>query len=348
MYEDKTSDAIRHDILNDYGGSINTSEGSFASDMAAPVALEISKTYGAIDRALQYMFLDGVEGAELDLRAGEYGITRKPGVKATGSITINGTNGVAIPEGTAAMTDDGLRYLTDAAVTIADGSAAVTVTAERVGYMYNVSASQITRLYRNIIGVTAVTNTATAGGVDVETDDAMRARLLVRMRTPATSGNAFHYQNWALEVTGIGAAKVLPLFDGPGTVRVLVVSPEREPVVSEIVDACAAHIEEMRPIGADVTVVSALAHNITVTATVEVTTETTIAAVRTAFMDALTDYFRSVAFITNTISYNKITHLLMSVEGVVDFTALLVNANTINITIDDDSVPVLEGVTLSA
>ena len=51
----------------------------------------------------------------------------------------------------------------------------------------------------------------------------MRARFYEKVRLPATSGNAYHYQQWALEVSGVGAAKVFPLDNGPGTVGILVV-----------------------------------------------------------------------------------------------------------------------------
>jgi uncharacterized phage protein gp47/JayE len=349
MYEDKTPDAVREQILDNYGGGVNTSEGSFASDMAAPVSLEISKAYGAVDNALSVMAIEDEELTELERRAGEYGITRKPGAKATGILTITGTDGTPIPAGTVAMTEDGLRYTTDAAAAIASGSATVGVTAEAVGAAYNVSVGQITRFYRNLVGITGITNAAALeGGVDDETDAALRARLFARLRTPATSGNVHHYMQWALEVTGVGAAKVTPLWDGPGTVRVLIVGPDRWPVSSGIVDACAAHIEEVRPIRADVTVVSAIAQDITVTATVAVSAATTLSAVQAAFEASLTAYLQSVAFVDYSVSFNRIAYLLMSVEGVIDFTDLQLNGGTVAITIDPDNVPVLAGVTLSA
>lgn len=349
MYEDKTADVIRQDILDNYGGNVSKEEGSFVSDMAAPAAVEIAKTYGEVDRALSIMFVDGAEGADLERRAAEYGITRKPGTKAAGTVTITGVDGTVIALGTIGMTADGLRYTTDAAATIASGTASVAVTAAEVGAAYNVPATAITRLYRNLIGVTGISNAvAITGGTDAETDAALRARLLARMRTPATSGNAYHYQLWALETNGVGAAKVTPLWDGPGTVRVLIVGPNREPVDSEVVDACAAHIEEERPIGASVTVLSATGLNVTVTATVTVSDTTTVAAVQTAFEAALAAYLQSIAFVEYTLSYNRVAFLLMSVEGVVDYTDLLINSGTANITIDADEVPVLSGVTLSA
>ena len=51
----------------------------------------------------------------------------------------------------------------------------------------------IAQLFKNIKGVTGITNdVAAVGGSDAETDEALRERILLRLQTPATSGNAYH------------------------------------------------------------------------------------------------------------------------------------------------------------
>lgn len=45
-------------------------------------------------------------------------------------------------------------------------------------------------------------------GEDIETDDALRQRYLDSARRPATSGNKYHYMEWALQVPGVGGARV--------------------------------------------------------------------------------------------------------------------------------------------
>ena len=49
---------------------------------------------------------------------------------------------------------------------------------------------------------------------------------------------------------------------------------------------------------------------------------------------------------TYTVSYNRISYLLLSIPGVKDYTALTVDGATANITIAADEVPVLTGVTV--
>lgn len=349
MYEDMTKNAIREAILSHMGADISKIEGSFAADMAAAVSVEMAKIYATIDYAMQTFLLQTNEGEYLDLRAAEYGITRKPGTKATVEITASGTDGAVIPAGTRVVAADGLVFVTDAAATILSGTATIAATADQVGSAYNAAAGTLTQLFQNIVGVEDITNTAAAtGGSDSETDEALRERVLFRLRAPATSGNAYHYQQWALDVAGVGAAKVLPLWAGAGTVKVVLASPDMGAVNEDVRAAAAEHIETQRPIGADVTVVSATAKEITVAATLAISADTTLSAVKTAFSAALKEYFQGLAFDASSVSYNKIAYLLMSVPGVNDYSDQKINGGTSAIPLQASEVPAVGTVTLSA
>jgi len=153
---------------------------------------------------------------------------------------------------------------------------------------------------------------------------------------------------WALESPGVGAAKVYPLWNGNGTVKVMVVGDDMQPVDDTIVTACAEYIESVRPIGATVTVISATAKEIAVAAKVVTDTSTTAFEVQEAFRNVLEEYIREIAFDAYVFSYNKVGYLLMSIPGVVDFSSLKINGDTSNVTINTDEVPVLGEVTVSA
>ena len=198
MYEDMTKNVIREAILTHTGADISKIEGSFAADMAAAVSVEMAKIYATIDYAMQTFLLQTNEGEYLDLRAAEYGIQRKPGTKATVELTAHGIDGTVIPAGTRVVSADGLVFVTDAAAEIEDGIATIPATADQPGAAYNAAPDTIAQLFKNIQGVTGITNdVAAVGGSDAETDEALRERILLRLQTPATSGNAYHYQQWA-------------------------------------------------------------------------------------------------------------------------------------------------------
>lgn len=347
MYENLTVEEIKADIISRLSSDIDTREGSFMNDMISAVAYEIWKLYQSLDAVLPIAFVDETSGEYIDKRCAEYGITRKPGSKSKVILNFTGTDGTVIEKGKVFLTADGLQFETDETVTITEGSALVSATAIEVGEEYNVEAGSITMQLINLNGLTSVTNEEPAmGGTDPETDAALVKRLYDFLRNPATSGNIAHYRQWSLEVDGVGDAKVFPLWNGPGTVMVLIVGNNHEPVDSSIVQNCATHIEEKRPIGATVTVESAEGLTINVSATVIIDNSTTIEKVQVAFETALNEYLKSIVFEKYVLVYNRIAYMLLDIPGVVDYTSLIVNGANENIIIADNQVPVLGTVAL--
>lgn len=347
MYEGLTPETIKEEILSRIA-YLDTREGSFANDMVSAVAYEIWKVYQSLNAVIPIAFVDETSGEYIDRRAGEYGITRKPGTKARAKMTFTGKDGTIVPKGKVFQTADGLQFEVEKDVTIAGGAAEGTVVAAEAGAKYNVEAGEISLQLYALNGMESFTNEAAAGGTDPETDAALLARLNEFRRNTATSGNAAHYRQWALSVDGVGAAKVYPLWDGPGTVKVVIAGPDMGPVDNAVVQACAAYIEENRPIGAEVTVVSAIAKTINVTAKVVLDGSVAVSDVQSAFEKALTEYLHSIAFDENTIIYNRVAYMLLGIKGVQDFSVLTVNGGTANISLGADEVPVLGSVVVTA
>jgi uncharacterized phage protein gp47/JayE len=318
----------------------DTREGSYTNDLVSAVALELWKFYNSLNALIPIVYVDETSGEYIDKRAAYYGIIRKPGTKATTILTFTGTDGTVIPKDTVFLTADGLQFVTTETATIANGTASVTASAAEVGEVYNVPAGTITQQIISISGLSTVTNTAAIGGTDPESDASLVARLYNYLQKPASSGNIYHYEQWALEVDGVGAVKVVPLWNGPGTVKVIIAGPDKGPVDAAVVANCAEHIESCRPIGATVTVVSAQSLPIDVSATVELESTTTKDIVQEAFTERLAEYLRNIAFDKYEVVYNRIAYMLLDIDGVIDYSSLTVNGGTANITIGADQVPV--------
>lgn len=356
MFENETMEVIRRRILEAQGGGISTLEGSFSSDQASPVALELEKLYGQLDAQRQVFLLDTSDGDYVTARAAEFGIYRKPGTKAAGEITVTGTAGASLPAGSGVVSAGGLLFVTTEPLTLTEGSAGVPVEAAQEGEKYNLPQGSIVRLQNPRAGITSVTNGEPfTGGADEESTGALRERLLTHLQKPATSGNVYHYRQWALETPGVGAAAVFPLWNGNGTVKVVLASPDFEGVDSAVVQAAAAHIEDLRPIGATVTVAGAAELAISVSATITVAPSTTAAAVKEAFSAALKNALAWLVYYayreaepadSYTLLYSRVAYLLMDTDGVTDYSDLLVNGGTGNVTIPAASVPVVGSVTL--
>ncbi len=212
-------------------------------------------------------------GGYIDLVGGQYySITRREGTRAYCDITFNGAPGLVIPKGTAFLTAGGLSYALMAAVALGpEGTGRGRLEAAEAGSAYNVEAGAIDRMYVNLTGLTDYQSEAAAGGTDAESDAALLARIRERVQRPPTSGNGYQYRQWAMEIPGVGNAKVVELPGGPGTVGVTLVDSNDRAPSEEIVEAVEAHIEEERPVGAAVTVAAATEREVTVAAQVSLT-----------------------------------------------------------------------------
>lgn len=349
MYEDITAESIRQNIFDAIPETIDKREGSYTGDMVAPMAQELWKLYTALNAVIPIAFVDETSGKYIDKRAAEVGITRKTGTKAKVQLTLTGDTGTVIPAGTVLLTQDGLEYSIDTDAVILSGSATTGATAADVGEAYNVPAGSITVQYNSIAGLSSVTNPAAAtGGTDPESDAALVGRYYAYLQKPSTSGNIYDYEKWALEVNGVGAVKVTPLQNGPGTVGVLIVGPQKQPVDKDVVTACAAHIEEQRPIGAAVTVASASGLIISITTKITTDGSTSVDDIQAAFRAAVDTYLKSIAFKNYMVLYNHIGYLLLGIVGVSDYTDLKVNGGTSNVSIAADQVPMCGTVAVTA
>lgn len=346
----QTQEEIQARIAARMGDTVSVQEGTFGDLISRAAAYEIWRFYEQMRKMLPIAFVDETSGEYLEARCAEYGIERKAAGTAEVVLTFTGTAGAVIPAGTAAATASGLEFDTLAAAEIGEGGT-VEVTAQAVqpGAAYNVAAGRITRLLTSLSGVSAVSNLNTAaGGYDEETDAALFARLAAFRTEPATSGNIYQYEQWALEVEGVGAARAIDLWDGPGTVKVVLAGNGLEPVDETVRAAAEAHIEAKRTAGAEVTVVSAEAVQINVSAAVTMDVSATASSIKAALTAALRGYLSGLAFQATTVLYNRILFLLLGVDGVIDYTSLTVNGGTANVTLTSTQVPVLGTVEVSA
>jgi uncharacterized phage protein gp47/JayE len=86
-----------------------------------------------------------------------------------------------------------------------------------------------------------------------ETDSELLARLLDWIRRPPAGGNKGDYVKWALEVANVARAWCFPVPQGPGSVDVVLTaaaSTGSEIPNQALLDAVTAHIDAVRPVGA--------------------------------------------------------------------------------------------------
>lgn len=346
LFESTTPEVILERVLARMDG-LDTREGSFAYDMAAPLAFEIWSVLMSMDELIDAFYVNAYSGPYLDSHAKLFALVRREGTKAACTITMMGRDGTVIPAGTAFYTEDGLEFGLVSDVALRNGKGEGLLRAVSVGQRYNVSAGSVSQILRNVPGLDSFVCGAADGGTDPESDEALFERLDERRRRPPVSGNADHYRQWALSVDGVGVVRVTPLWRGNGTVRVLIAGYDRLPVDETVVARCAAYIEANRPIGAQVTVASAEAKGIRVAARVTLLPTVSLASVRDTLRTLVADYLAETAFEEYIVYAHRVGALLMSIDGVLDYQDLTLNGREGNMELDLDSVPKLEEVELT-
>ena len=343
MFSNQTYEAIRQRILDNINIHIDKREGSFTSNMISPIAEELTKTYINMSDILKLGFIEDNFDTLLDKRVSEFGVYRKQGSKATGEIKVEGKEGATIENGTIIRAND-LYFTVLNDIELPDNNI-IYVEANEVGYKYNLLANTEFELVEKNDKVTKLVNEVEfTNGVDVETDEDLRKRFIKVVNSPSTSGNKNHYEEWALEVNGVGRAVVYPLWNGNGTVKVMVIGNDNKPVAEEIIENCKLHIEECMPIGCQLTVITPSLLNVTIKANVELKEGYELEEIKVEFEAKLNDYLKTV---TNELTYAKIYGLLANISGVEDISSLTVNDNNINISIAEDKIINISEIILS-
>ena len=183
-------------------------------------------------------------------------------------------------------------------------------------------------------------------GNDEEETEAFRERYLTILRKPSTSGNIYDYYNWAMACKGVGAAKVFPLAYGPGTVKVVIADEDKTAATPALLKVVKDYIEEMRPIGATVTIASAEELPVNIMGRVKLKNGLNLGKVQAAFRTAFNAFLKDNAFDISYVGYARVGNILLETAGLEDYADLTINGFSHNIELTDEQIAVIGTVTL--
>jgi len=340
-------------LLSHIDPSYDKSEGYLIHDMLKSVAIELSDQQGDLEVIKRLLDVDNLTGTMLEAFVRQRkGIIRTPATHATGHLQVTGNGTINV--GDLFETPSGVQFAAAEPKTIT-GSGELLVKSVLSGPVGNVPADQITQMPVTLPGITAVNNPhPTEGGYAAESDDSLRERYYIAVRTPPTSANIYHYLQWAKEVSGVGGAKVFPVERGANTVEVVIIDQDKQPAAPELIDRVQHYIdpgstglgEGEAPIGAKCYVISAEPLTLNISVTVSIMGGYTADEVRENIADSIAEYLKSIAFQINYVSFARIGQAILESAGVEDYEGLLVNGAVDNPEVGTKQVAVLGAVTL--
>jgi uncharacterized phage protein gp47/JayE len=346
---------------------LDTTEGGFYWDLTQPAVLEIARLWDfAASEVPAAIYVASSWGENLDDHGETINVPRKDESFATGEVTFLGEDGTIISVGTSigtAQTDpeeEPPSFVTTAAGTISGGTLTLTVKAAEAGVASNVAPGAASFPLTPIEGLTSVSNAeGITGGSDVETDESYRARLLIELGAAQGAGNVADYKRWALSYPGVGFVKVVPLWEGAGTVLVVITDDENNPVSNPIKEGLQAELDPVpgeglgkAPVGAEVTVATPSAVTVPVSAEVDLLPGYTLdgaggtTAVRAALEKSIAEYVDRLSP-GDDVLINKTESRFFLVEGLEDVHNVKLEGVAANKAITDEQVAQIGTITLT-
>lgn len=199
---------------------------------------------------------DTAEAAFLERWGAVYSFERLPaaGSSATLGLRVTGVAASAVTVDSELTHEDGTLYKVTSVASVIGGGGTVDVDIESIstGLATNKAVDEVLTFTSPPAGVDAEATVvvALANGLDIESLDAYRVRLLAHIGDPPEGGAIHDYEEWARRIAGVSSAYVWAHRRGRGTIDVAVLGPgtgtARVPsatVLSEVDE----YIEEARP-----------------------------------------------------------------------------------------------------
>ena len=350
MYEEMTYDYILADAKAEAGDGIQKGEGSLVFNALSVLAFELEKLYIEANYILNEGFADTADMEGLVRIAANRGLTRKPATNAYVSITAN----VALPIGWRASLK-GYNYIVTEEL---DSTNHIyKAMCEEAGSGPNELLGQLTPI-DYVDGLTsAVITQVLIAGDDDETQEELYRRYLESFSTEAFGGNITAYKTIVNAMDGVGGCKVYPVWDGVGTVKVVVQAADGgvpstyliNQIQEALVPTDGGTGYGFAPIDHDVTVAAVTPVTVNVSTTITYTAGYSWATIGDQITAAVEGYIKSIAEAwsegdarTEALVYvSRLEAAVLNVTGVTDIQGTTLNGSTTNLHLDSDEIPVM-------
>lgn len=356
MFENNTYENLLQDVLENAPEDIDTREGSVFYDAVSGILIKIAKFYTDLELIFSLSQIETASGEYLDMKASEYGVTRHDSTKAMYQAILNGN-----------VIEDYERFFYNGFYFVLHDRCFI---AEEAGTKYNYISSGTSAVPVDSIPTLASANFGEIlqYGVDSEDDESLRRRLKDKISGAGENGNRQHYKIWCESVDGVGKARIYPLWNGPNTVKAVIISPLGLACGDDIVDSVQQYVdpnskgltvsvggetfnfgdglgEGVANIGAHFTAVSAIEEFIDVNVKLELKSGADIDLVKLEMKNKIAEYLKNLIMSTADnediiVRISAISSIIADLENVIDHSNLHLNGGTDNVSVEGDKVPV--------
>lgn len=345
MYESMTFETILQRMLDRIDDAFDKREGSIIYDALAPAAIELQNLYFELDRMIQEAYADTASRDFLIARAAERGIVPKAATYAVRRGVFN----TDIPAGSRFSLNK-LNYISGEK--ISDGI--FEMTCETAGEVGNTDRGSLVPIdYIDGLITAELTDIITAG-TDEEDTEVFRTRYFDSLDAQAFGGNVADYKETVTAMTGVGGVKVIPIWNGPGTVKIIITDSAYGTPEEKLISRVQENLDPaeysgtgvgLAPIGHKVTVVGADTKTIDINISVSVSEDFTWEDIRPSAEKAIDTYFSELAsnWAHNdrlTVRISQIESRLLDIDGILDVAETELNGIKGNLVLQEYEIPV--------
>lgn len=367
---EEAESVIRDRMLQGVDPKWRKEPGDFMYDAVAPAPLEVKQLQINQDQILKESFPQFAEGDAMDWHLERIGLERVRATPNRRTLAVTADPGATIPAGhifiSIVLDGDGnpLEFAVEESVHFDELSTKdVFLVCTQVGEFTNVPNGSQFILQPSIPGIKSIVDQGTVEvGANAESDESAWERYLEKVRDENTGGNRNDYKRWVeSERADVARAKVIPRWDGRGTVKVVLVGADFSPALPAVVDDVQEYLDPgstglgdgLAPCGAQVTVVAAEGLEVNVTANLVLEPGATLQAVLDDFTQQLDQYLRTLVFYEDgngsnfPVAFNQVGALLITTSGVMNYTDLQINGAAGDLSVSNEQAPVLGTVDLN-
>ncbi|MDY3366511.1 baseplate J/gp47 family protein [Zhenhengia yiwuensis] len=324
-------------------------EGSPIYLALAPACFELAEAYMELEAIRNMTYADTSIGEDLTRRCAERAIYRRPATYALRKGVLN-TN---VPLGTRFRLDE-----TTYSVTKELESNTYELQCEQPGAIGNAYVGALLPITYIKGLMSAELTDILVPGEEVEEDESLRKRYFESLESEAYGGNVADYKNKTKAIDGVGGVKVYPVWNGGGTVKLVIVDTEYNKPNPTLIEKVQTLIDPVQnqgegrgiaPIGHVVTVEGVKETSITIASQITLQEGYEWRDVEEGIKKAIRDYFKElcktweeVEGIVVRISY--IETRILGVTGVLDIQNTLLNEQGQNLVLEVNNIPVLGGI----
>ena len=328
-------------MLDNVPNDIDKREGSIIYDAVAPAAMVSAQQSLSLANIIRETYIKTAQGEFLDYRAVEHGTNRYAATNTEVKARFNDDDGnpvnVEVGDRFANIAESPIFYT----VIKANDDGTAEMQAEEAGTSANSYLGQVLPVTPNDSLSWAEIVEITIPARDEENDDHLRARLLNSNSWVAYGGNVADYLDMTSKISDVGATQVYPTWDGPGTVKLVILNNDLMPASQTLVKKVKEEIDPeesttqgygLAPIDHQVTVVAPETFEVNITMNVTIAENANIDTIRTNIKASLEELFKSLRKDWSTIDSvtgrgykltvyrSKILSRVMTLEGVTNAT----------------------------